>query len=226
MTTRRKGEKTLRRRKEPTQARGRHSIEQILEATHRVLRRDGPTHITTPAIAEEAGVSVGALYHYFPNKESVILALYETKLAHIRSMVETPIEPVDGDLKAGLRRWIRDIKAREAAIGYDLAMNEAIAHFPSIRGVARRHASGQAQTIANQLKRLGSQWPDEALFDLALHAFYLNSSLWLYWSYVGQPLPQAVDRLAETVAALFVRALDGSPPPPPPYGAPMPQNRP
>ncbi len=220
MAIRAKGEKPLKRRKEPTQARGRHSIEQILEATHRVLLRDGPTHITTPAIAEEAGVSVGALYHYFPNKESVILALYEARLSHIRGIVETPIEPVDGDLRAGLRRWIRDIKAREAASGYDLAMNEAIAHFPSLRGVARRHASGQAQTIAAQLKRLGSNWPDDALFDLALHVFYLNSSLWLYWSYVGQPLPQAIDRLAETAATLFLSALDGSAPPPPPYGAP------
>ncbi len=217
MVVRGKSEKTLRRRKEPTQDRGRHSIEQILEATHAVLRRDGPMHITTPAIAEEAGVSVGALYHYFPNKESVILALYETKLAHIRNMVETPIERLDGDLKAGLRRWIRNIKEREASIGYDLAMNQAIAHFPSLRGIARRHASGQAQTIANQLKRLGSDWPDDALFDLALHVFYLNSSLWLYWSYAGRSLSHAIDRLAEAVSALVTPAFDGTSPPPPPY---------
>ncbi len=209
--------KSIRQRKQPTQARGRQSIADIMDATERVLRRDGPAHITTPAIAAEAGVSIGAIYHYYPNKESIILALYEAKLAGIRAMVEAPIEPIGGDWREGVRRWIRDVKAREAASGYDLVMEEAADYFPALKAIARGHASGQARTLARHLRALGSDWPDEALLDLAQHAFFLNSSLWLYWSYAGAPLPQGIDRLADVVTAIFAPALEGAPPPPPPY---------
>lgn len=212
--------KSIKQRKQPTQARGRQSIADIMGATERVLRRDGPAHITTPAIAAEAGVSIGAIYHYYPNKESIILALYEAKLADIRAMVEAPIKPVDGDWREGVRRWIHDVKTREAASGYDLVMEEAADYFPVLKAIARSHAAGQAHTLARHLRALGSKWPDDALFDLALHAFFLNSSLWLYWSHAGAPLPQGVDRLADVVAAIFAPALEGSPPPSLPYAKP------
>jgi len=209
--------------RQPAQERGRQSIRDILDAAHRVLRREGPARITTPAIAAEAGLSIGALYHYFPNKESVILALYETKLADIGAIVEEPIPAVGGDWRTGVRGWIHRIKAHEAALDYDIAMNEAMDHFPSLREVSRRHLSRQAVTIAGQLKRLGSRWPDEALFDLALYAVFLNSSLWLYWAYADTPLPQGVDRLADTLVALFSPALEGAAAPGEPLAKPLPQ---
>jgi hypothetical protein len=55
------------------------------------------------------------------------------------------------------------------------------------------------------------------LFDLAVHIFYLNQSLWLYWSYAGAALPQGVDRLADGMVALMAPALGGESPPPGPY---------
>ena len=50
--------------------------EDILAASIRVLRRDGPLHFTTPRVAQAAGISVGSLYQYFPNKESLLFALH------------------------------------------------------------------------------------------------------------------------------------------------------
>ena len=200
--------KQLLQRKEPTQARGRRIIGEILEATHRVLQRAGPAGITTPGIAVEAGVSVGAIYHYFPNKESIILSLYQAKLADIRSVVERPIEPIEGDWRAGLRDWYQAIKSHEAAIGFDVAMNEAMDHFPSLKEVSREHASNQARTIAGHLRRLGSDWPDDDLLDVALQAYFLNSSLWLYWAHKGQPQAGSIERFADALAALVAPALE------------------
>jgi AcrR family transcriptional regulator len=63
-------------RKEPRQERARATVEAILEAAARILDRQGWGGFTTNAVAEVAGVSIGSLYQYFPNK----LALVETIL--------------------------------------------------------------------------------------------------------------------------------------------------
>jgi AcrR family transcriptional regulator len=62
-------------RKRPRQARSKHLVAAILEAASRVLARDGARHFTTARVAAEAGVSVGSLYQYFPNKESILFRL-------------------------------------------------------------------------------------------------------------------------------------------------------
>ena len=62
-------------RKRPRQARSAHLVAAILEAASRVLARDGARRFTTARVAAEAGVSVGSLYQYFPNKESILFRL-------------------------------------------------------------------------------------------------------------------------------------------------------
>jgi AcrR family transcriptional regulator len=64
-------------RKRPQQARSRATVDTILDAAARVLRKHGYDDATTNRIAEVAGVSVGSLYQYFPNKESLVRALIE-----------------------------------------------------------------------------------------------------------------------------------------------------
>lgn len=64
-------------RKQPTQERSRHTVDALLSATARVLVRDGYDRASTNRIAEEAGVSIGSLYQYFPSKEALVAALIE-----------------------------------------------------------------------------------------------------------------------------------------------------
>ena len=58
-------------RRRPSGPRGEAIVEAVLEATRRILSREGESAVTTNRIAEEAGVSVGSFYQYFPNKEAV-----------------------------------------------------------------------------------------------------------------------------------------------------------
>jgi len=62
-------------RKQPQQARSEHLVGAILQAAIRVLEREGAAAFTTIRVAETAGVSVGSLYQYFPNKESILFRL-------------------------------------------------------------------------------------------------------------------------------------------------------
>ncbi len=62
-------------RKQPRQARSARLVAAILEAAVRVLVRDGARRFTTARVAEKAGISVGSLYQYFPNKEAILFRL-------------------------------------------------------------------------------------------------------------------------------------------------------
>jgi len=66
-------------RRQPRQARSRDTVDALLEAAARVFRREG-WRATTNRIAAEAGVSVGSLYEYFPNKQALLTALAERHL--------------------------------------------------------------------------------------------------------------------------------------------------
>jgi AcrR family transcriptional regulator len=62
-------------RKEPRQTRSTQLVADILKAAVRVLEREGPQRFTTIRVAEVAGVSVGSLYQYFPNKHAILYRL-------------------------------------------------------------------------------------------------------------------------------------------------------
>jgi AcrR family transcriptional regulator len=64
-------------RRRPIQRRSRQTVDAIVEAAARVLARHGYAAATTNRIAERAGVSIGSLYEYFPNKDSILAALLE-----------------------------------------------------------------------------------------------------------------------------------------------------
>jgi AcrR family transcriptional regulator len=62
-------------RKSPSQERSRRTVERILDAAARIFHEQGYAGATTNDVADEAGVSVGSLYQYFPNKDSLLVAL-------------------------------------------------------------------------------------------------------------------------------------------------------
>ncbi|MEO7730745.1 MAG: TetR family transcriptional regulator [Kofleriaceae bacterium] len=62
-------------RKQPVQARSTQLVADILAGAIRVLEREGAPRFTTIRVAHEAGVSVGSLYQYFPNKQAILFRL-------------------------------------------------------------------------------------------------------------------------------------------------------
>ena len=76
-------------RKKPRQARARETVEVILAATARVLANEGHGKATTNRIAQVAGVSVGSLYQYFPNRDALFAALVERHAEEMWTLVET-----------------------------------------------------------------------------------------------------------------------------------------
>src|SRR6202790_4829457 len=79
-------------RKTPIQARSTVTVEAISEATIQVLLSHGVDRFTTTRVAERAGVSVGTLYQYYPNKQSLLFAVLEDHLDKVSAAVEAACE--------------------------------------------------------------------------------------------------------------------------------------
>jgi AcrR family transcriptional regulator len=76
-------------RKSPVQARSAASVEAILKATIQVLLKCGKEKLTTTRVAARAGVSVGTLYQYFPNKHALLQAALKSHLNEVGSVIES-----------------------------------------------------------------------------------------------------------------------------------------
>lgn len=75
-------------RKKPQQARSTELVAAILEAAIRVLEREGARRFTTIRVAAAAGVSVGSLYQYFPNKEAILFRLQVDEWARTSALLD------------------------------------------------------------------------------------------------------------------------------------------
>jgi len=74
-------------RKSPVQARSSATVDDILQATIQVLLKDGKERLTTTRVAQRAGVSVGTLYQYFPNKSALLQAALRRHLEDVAEAV-------------------------------------------------------------------------------------------------------------------------------------------
>ena len=100
-------------RKTPSQGRSRALVDAVIDATARVLVSEGEAALTTNRVAEVAGVSVGSLYQYFPNKEALVAAVIERRLARDGAELGAALRLADG---LPLREAVRIMAARAVAI--------------------------------------------------------------------------------------------------------------
>jgi AcrR family transcriptional regulator len=94
-------------RKRPRQARSARLVTYVLEAAVRVLARDGAQKFTTARVAEEAGVSVGSLYQYFPNKEAILFRLQTDEWDQTSALLESILANSDAPPPDRLRSMVR-----------------------------------------------------------------------------------------------------------------------
>lgn len=83
-------------RKSPKQTRSKALVEAIYEATVRILPGVGSENITTKKVAEIAGVSIGSLYQYFPNKNSILEAVMDIAISTTSADVNKAVDQLDG----------------------------------------------------------------------------------------------------------------------------------
>ena len=90
-------------RKSPRQSRSAVTVTAILDATARILVERGYAATSTNAVAERAGVSVGSLSQYFPNKDALVAALHARHADQMKVVIERALaRAMDVNLVDGL----------------------------------------------------------------------------------------------------------------------------
>lgn len=98
-----------RMRREPRQGRSRQTMNAVLDAVPRVIRREGVDAITTNRIAEAAGVSIGSLYQYFPDKKAIFSALHERHVEDVHRVIERALAERAGTLDGFTRTLVEQL---------------------------------------------------------------------------------------------------------------------
>jgi AcrR family transcriptional regulator len=111
-------------RKTPIQARSTVTVEAISEATIQVLLTQGADRLTTTRVADRAGVSVGTLYQYYPNKRSLLFAVFEDHMNKVGRAVEVACEdahnkPISEMIKLVVEAYV-DVKMQSADVSVAL----------------------------------------------------------------------------------------------------------
>jgi AcrR family transcriptional regulator len=142
----------------------------LLEAAAQVLERDGPTRLTTNAVAARAGVSIGSFYQYFPNKQALLAALVTRARADLRAGFTLALaRTAERDLETGMAALLRvairhqtarpalaralDVAERQLAVDAELA-GSAETIRAAVLTLLRRHA--RRLDPAEDLERLAA----------------------------------------------------------------------
>lgn len=162
-------------RKSPRQTRSQTTVNTILDATARVLVERGYAATNTNAVAERAGVSVGSLYQYFPNKDALILALRTRHSAQMESVIQRSFEGVTADnLDEALSSVIHTVvEAHRVEADLHLALDQQFGEMSQMSGPseADRRIS---ELLATALLRYRSELKVD---DLRLAAYVLTHAL-------------------------------------------------
>lgn len=93
-------------RKQPQQARSAGLVAAILEAAVQVLAKEGAARFTTARVAEKAGVSVGSVYQYFPNKAAILFRLQADEWQQTQDMLRSILSDASQPPLARLRTLV------------------------------------------------------------------------------------------------------------------------
>jgi AcrR family transcriptional regulator len=102
-------QKSLSPRKTPRQGRARATYDTLLQAAAHIISRSGLAMFNTNAVAERAGVSIGTLYQYFPNKDALMVALIRQQQGRQRETLKAAIGAIrsSSDLETIVRTLVR-----------------------------------------------------------------------------------------------------------------------
>jgi AcrR family transcriptional regulator len=144
-------------RKSPTQARAQETVEAILEGAVQLFSTRGYARTSTNEIARRAGVSVGSLYQYFPNKDALLMTLLARHLEAVGAAVAESM-PVLDDPRVPLREGIRQLLERlrdlhESDPRLARAVEQQAGHMPLVPEGLAEHKRAHLETVAAILRR-------------------------------------------------------------------------
>ena len=198
------GAETLKVRRQPRQLRSQITVTAILDATVRVLLERGYAGTSTNLVAEVAGVGIGSLYEYFPNKEALVAALVRREVDAFvtvleREMATTLDRPFPEALRGALGAALDELEARRDLVRVLVVEYPYVGRLSVIGRLPRR----MAELCAYCLRR----WGDQLSFGDHPANYYVLANM-LGGVYLSQTLAPALQvPRAEMLDALVAMLL-------------------
>jgi len=196
-------------RRRPTQERASVTVEAILQAAAELFCGIGYDRSSTNRIAERAGVSIGSLYQYFANKETILAALLDEHQRAVHEVVEEALVLLDGPevpLRQGLELLLTrllDFHAEDPEL--TRVLSEEVPHLA--------HGSAEADEIDHYTARtmaLLRRRPDVGVANLEISAMLLVTTVEALTRWLAHGAPPGMDinaftREASTMLAGYLQ---------------------
>ena len=193
-------------RKEPKQARSTELVAAVLEAAAQVLAREGAPRFTMARVAEKAGVSVGSLYQYFPNKAAILFRLQSAEWRNttelLRAILEDAERPPLERLRVLVHTFIRT-ECEEADLR--VALDDAAPLYrdaPDAREV-RASGDGSIQVFMREALPNVSEQTRTLASDLIMSTLSAVGKMFSE----RRPAPAEVEAYADAMAIMFCAYL-------------------
>lgn len=201
-------------RTRPTQARARFTVEAILGAADEILRTQGVDAVTTRNIAQRAGVSVGAIYQYFPDKEAILVQISkrimdEASVAASPELFRLHRQSLDELLQALFRSTVETEK-RLLSLGKDFYRKYARQmQFGRAQGLGRGDCTSE-QLVANMARLLQQHADEVGEPDTEIAAFMLVRGIRILLATLVEERPELLDSPSlEPMLVRIARAMCG-----------------
>jgi AcrR family transcriptional regulator len=180
-------------RKSPRQARSTQLVSDILEAAVRVLSREGARRFTTARVAEEAGVSVGSLYQYFPNKEAILFRLQVEEWRQTSDLLGRILGDTERQPLARLREAVKAFfRSERDEAQLRVALGDAAPLYRNASETQEQRAKGKRRSAAFMKEAL----PNATIATRALAADVVMTTM----STVGKTISERAKSSAEVDA--------------------------
>jgi AcrR family transcriptional regulator len=181
-------------RKRPRQSRAQATFDAVLDAAAELIAQRGYAGTTTNAVAKRAGISIGSLYQYFPNKTAILVSLLERHIYEVQPVVVEglaalgdPAAPFEDTLRQLLLRLI-DAHGRNPRLME--VLSEEAPHPPSIQRLRRKLEGGYVAQMAEILRRRPDvRVPDP---DVAAQVIAVVTEAATYW--LSHSMPRNADK--------------------------------
>jgi AcrR family transcriptional regulator len=188
-------------------AKGRQTLQAILDATYDLIIAEGPTAASQKAIAERARVTQSAVRHYFPTKEELLAAFFSTGIERLQSLLKAKIAEVGSCPRTQL------LESAELQFGRIREVDDVF-FFESV-AFWRRHPRYGAlrdnwyQELHRYYQRLLQRMhPEWAAADCEVTAFQVLTLILGGWSMAGRSRPVYPDQSQQKLTAILLSAVE------------------
>jgi AcrR family transcriptional regulator len=182
-------------RRPPRQDRARATFDAVLEAAADVITRRGYAAMTTNAVARRAGVSIGSVYQYFPNKTAILVCLLERHIRQIQPIVASGLATLTDSsqpFEEALRETLLGLVAAHDHHGPRLqqVLSEEVPHPPSIQRLRQKLEGGYVAEVADAFRRRRDVHAEHP--EIAAQLFVVVAEAMTVW--LSHSAPASIDK--------------------------------